>query len=188
MQEKKRGTYKIDEMLTPLENTLKALKTAFPIDMALAKLGGNYECTDHNIKLNNIGIYPANKLKGHTDYHKCFDRVIFNIALPWRYGRRQNSKSWSVPVLNGAISLSWIHRVMTDLVRIHTAEYAVENARKEVIRIEEKRMEVVRAKVKLPRGCSLYSYTKEDYQITISSLDEEAAIKVGNLLERFYNS
>lgn len=200
MEKKNRGTYKVNENLTPKENVVALLKMTFPMETTLAKMQNTldvekdewyaWRSINNAMKLNEVRIYPANKYRWDSCTEiKSFQRVVFTAKTPTTVSYRRNILR-SVPVVNKKISLTKVTRILTEFAK-YNEQYTdeqekarIERERQEELRkVQEKQLEDIRHIAKLPKRASIertnfWSTDCKTFDINIDELSETEALAV----------
>jgi len=205
MEQKNRGTYKVNMNITPKENVVALLKMTFPMDTTLAKMQGTldakqedlpyYRRGNDNLNLNNVTAYPASRSRwSDCTEIKDFQRVVFSTKAP--RNRVYNKRILrSVPVVNGKISLTKVTRLLTDFAELHKdyekeaeAERIEQAKREEIRQAKSKRFEDLKHSVKLPQNVDLgYSgYRDEEdskFDIYVQRISEEQVVVISKAIK-----
>jgi hypothetical protein len=202
MEQKNRGTYKVNPNKTPKENVVSLLAMIAPMDTTLAKMTGTLEPTENDnmpywgrradtLRLNEVNVFPASRNRwSECSEIKDFQRVAFQTKTSRKHTYNR-SMLRSVPVVKGKISLTKVTRLLTQFAEYNkeweTEQEAerIELAKREAIRRDnEKRLVGLKHAIKLPPFVHLrysgYHHDKPDqkFDIDIQELKEEQVIAI----------
>lgn len=91
---KKRGSLRINESLTPIQNINEMIKTIYPVELSLEKLQSGQSLNDHGAKLRfkGIEIYPTDSYGEYAHENERFKRVAFHASLSGRTAFRRSRR------------------------------------------------------------------------------------------------
>jgi hypothetical protein len=201
MEQKNRGTYKVNPNKTPKENVVALLAMVAPMDTTLAKMTGTLEVKDETapywrrradtLRLNEVNAFPSSRNRwSECTEIKDFQRVVFNTKTARSVNYRRDIMR-SVPVVKGKISLTKVTRLLTEFAKLNQdfvneqEREKIEQAKREAIRKEnEKKLTDLRNSVKLPKFVDLgyaghrYDEVNMRYDIDIRGLKEEQVVAI----------
>lgn len=202
MEQKNRGTYKVNPNKTPKENVLALLAMVAPMETTMAKMTGELTAKADNVpywhrradtfNLNNVNAFPSsrNRWCDCTEIQD-FQRVCFQTKTPRNVNYRREIMR-SVPVVKGKISLTKVTRILAEFTE-HHKKYEAEQKQDEIERekrrkqeeAKQKRLEKVRKTANLPHEkvdvrSSNYRDDCTTYSIDISDLSEEQALTIAD--------
>ena len=205
MEQKNRGTYKVNMNITPKENVVALLKITFPMDTTLAKMQGTLDGTNDDmpyyrrgvasLKLNNVTAYPASSGRWNDCTEiKDFHKVVFSTKTSRKHTYNR-SMMRSVPVVKGKISLTKVTRLLTQFAEFHKEyekeqeEVRIEQERREELRkVNEKRLVDLKNALNLPKCASVgYAGCREEdnkkFNIEIQGLKEEQVVAIAQAIK-----
>lgn len=202
MEQKNRGTYKVNLNKTPKENVVSLLAMIAPMDTTLAKMTGTLEAKEDDnvhywgrradtLRLNEVNVFPTSRNRwSECTEIKDFQRVAFQTKTSRKHTYNR-SMFRSVPVVKGKISLTKVTRLLTQFAE-YNKEYEkeqeaerIEQEKREILRKKnEKRLVNLRNAIKLPSCVSLgYSGYREEenkkFDLEIQGLKEEQVVAIG---------
>jgi hypothetical protein len=206
MEQKNRGTYKVNPNKTPKENVVSLLAMIAPMDTTLAKMTGTLEVKEDDnvpywrrradtLRLNEVNVFPTSRSRwSECSEIKDFHRVAFQTKTSRKHTYSKNMLR-SVPVVKGKISLTKVTRLLTQFAE-YNKEYEkeqeaerIEQERRDALRkVNEKRIVDLRNMLKLPRcvGLNYTGYREEEkkkFDISISDLKEEQVVAIATAIK-----
>lgn len=201
MEQKNRGTYKVNPNKTPKENVVSLLAMIAPIDITLAKMTGTLEPTKNDnvpywrvradtLRLNEVNVFPTSRNRwSECSEIKDFQRVAFQTKTSRKHTYNR-SMLRSVPVVKGKISLTKVTRLLTQFAEYNKEwekeqeQERIEQEKKEAIRkANEKKLVDLKNAVNLPRCVDLgYSGYRDEpnrtFDIDIRGLKEAQVVAI----------